>query len=54
MWGPTSRWLIRHFFDSCRNSIGSSIVRMWPYSFSLTWLTIAASVVDLPGAASVR
>ena len=21
---------------------------MWPYSFSLTWLTIAASVVDLP------
>ena len=24
------------------------MVRMWPYSFSLTWLTIAASVVDLP------
>ena len=46
--GPTSRWLIRHFFDSCRNSIGSSIVRMCPYSFSLMWLTIAASVVDLP------
>jgi hypothetical protein len=21
---------------------------MWPYSFSLMWLTIAASVVDLP------
>ncbi len=30
------------------NSIGSSMVRMCPYSFSLTWLTIAASVVDLP------
>ena len=24
------------------------MVRMWPYSFSLMWLTIAASVVDLP------
>ena len=46
--GPTSRWLIRHFFDSCTNSIGSSMVRMWPYSFSFMWLTIAASVVDLP------
>jgi len=22
LWGPTSRWLIRHFFDSCTNSIG--------------------------------
>ncbi|CKT46381.1 Uncharacterised protein [Mycobacterium tuberculosis] len=33
--GPTSRWLIRHFLDSCTNSIGSSTVRMWPYSFSL-------------------
>ena len=46
--GPISRWLIRHFFDSWTNSIGSSMVRMWPYSFSLMWLTIAASVVDLP------
>ena len=46
--GPTSRWLIRHFFDSCTNSIGSSTVRMWPYSFSFRWFTIAASVVDLP------
>ncbi len=26
--GPTSRWLIRHFFDSWTNSIGSSTVRM--------------------------
>ncbi|MCY1360232.1 hypothetical protein D9M69_468490 [compost metagenome] len=33
--GPSSRWLIRHFLDSCTNSIGSSTVRMWPYSFSL-------------------
>ena len=30
------------------NSIGSSIVRMCPYMFALTWSTIAASVVDLP------
>ena len=34
--GPTSRWFIRHFFDSCTNSIGSSTVRMWPYSLSFT------------------
>src|SRR5487761_1979817 len=46
--GPTSRWLIRHFFDSCTNSIGSSMVRMCPSSVSFLWLTIAASVVDLP------
>ena len=31
---PTSRWLIRHFLDSWTNSIGSSTVRMWPYSVS--------------------
>src|SRR5437762_869161 len=30
------------------NSIGSSMVRMWPVLFSLRWLIIAASVVDLP------
>ena len=30
VWGPTSRWLIRHFLDSCTNSIGSSMVRMCP------------------------
>ncbi len=46
--GPTSRWLTRHFLDSCTNSTGSSTVRMWPYSVSLRWLTIPASVVDLP------
>src|SRR5688572_9489431 len=46
--GPTSRWLIRHFLDSCTNSIGSSTVRMWPCSFSFLWLTIPARVVDLP------
>ena len=46
--GPTSRWLIRHFFDSCTNSIGSSMVRMCPSSLSFLWLTMAASVVDLP------
>ena len=46
--GPTSRWLIRQRLDSCTNSIGSSTVRMCPYTFSLMWLIIAASVVDLP------
>ena len=46
--GPTSRWLTRHFLLSCTNSMGSSTVSTWPYSFSLRWLTIAASVVLLP------
>lgn len=46
--GPTSRWFTRHFLDSCTNSIGSSTVSTWPYSVSFRWLTIAASVVDLP------
>ena len=46
--GPTSRWLIRHFLLSCTNSMGSSTVSTWPYSFSLRWFTIAASVVLLP------
>src|SRR3569623_1644429 len=46
--GPTSRWFSRHFLDSCRNSIGSSSVRLWPYSVSFRWLIIAARVVDLP------
>ena len=32
----------------CRNSIGSSIVTMWSEEFSLRWLIIAASDVDLP------
>ena len=32
---PTSRWLTRHFLDTWTNSIGSSTVRMWPYSLSL-------------------
>ena len=27
--------------------MGSSMVRICPYSFSLTWLTIAAKVVEL-------
>ena len=45
---PTSRWLIRHFFGSCTNSIGSSMVNIWWFSRSLTWFTMAARVVDLP------
>ncbi len=36
VWGPSSRWLIRHFLLLCMNSMGSSMVRMWPNWFSLT------------------
>ncbi len=32
----TSRWLIRLRFDSCTNSIGSSIVMMWSGRLTLT------------------
>ena len=28
---PISRWLIRQLLRSCTNSIGSSMVRMWPF-----------------------
>ena len=45
---PTSRWLTRQFFRGWMNSIGSSIVRMWPFSRTLRSSIIAASVVDLP------
>ena len=48
VWGPTSRWLIRHFLLSCTNSIGSSTVNTCAYSLSFRWFTIAASVVLLP------
>ena len=34
--GPTSRWLITHLRGSCTNSIGSSIVRIWPYKVLFT------------------
>ena len=46
--GPTSRWLIRHFLDSCTNSIGSSMVRICPSSVLFLWSIIAASVVLFP------
>ena len=45
---PTSRWLTMHIRCSCRNSIGSSIVRMCSERVRLTWSISAASVVDLP------
>ena len=45
---PISRWLIRQFLRMCTNSIGSSMVRMWPFSRVLMSSIIAASVVDLP------
>ena len=37
-----------HFLCLCRNSIGSSIVRMCSWRSSLIMSIIAASVVDLP------
>ena len=45
---PSSRWLTMHFLCLCRNSIGSSIVRMCSWRVSLIRSSIAASVVDLP------
>ena len=44
----TSRWLTRQRLDSCTNSIGSSMVMIWSGRLSLQWLTMPASVVDLP------
>ena len=45
---PTSRWLTMLFLLLKRNSIGSSIVRMWPDICWLRHSIIAASVVLLP------
>ena len=45
---PTSRWLTRQFLRGCTNSIGSSMVRMWPLMRVLMSSIIAASEVDLP------
>ena len=45
---PISRWLMRQFLRSCTNSIGSSTVRMCPFTRRLMSSIIAASVVDLP------
>ena len=45
---PTSRWLTRQLLRGCTNSIGSSIVRMWPFTRRLMSSIIAARVVDLP------
>src|SRR3569833_31893 len=44
----TSRWFTSERLDSWTNSIGSSRVRMWSGRLSLAWLTMPASVVDLP------
>ena len=46
--GPISRWLTMHRLCRCRNSIGSSIVRMCSARLRLISSIIAASVVDLP------
>ena len=45
---PISRWLMRQLLRWCTNSIGSSMVRMWPFTRVLMSSIIAASVVDLP------
>ena len=45
---PSSRWLTMQRLWLCRNSIGSSIVRMCSSRVSLISLMIEASVVDLP------
>ena len=49
---PTSRWLMIDFLLVCRNSIGSSIVKIWSDEVSLRKLIIAASVVDFPAPAA--
>src|SRR3569833_3120024 len=41
---------MRHFLLVCTNSIGSSMVRMWPNSVLFLLSIIAASEVDLPDA----
>ena len=45
---PISRWLTIERLCWCRNSIGSSIVRMWSSRSRLITSIIAASVVLLP------
>ncbi len=45
---PTSRWLTTHIRCGCTNSMGSSIVMMWPLRVRFALSMIAASVVDLP------
>ena len=45
---PTSRWLTTDFLLLNRNSIGSSMVRMWPVACWLRHSSIDASVVLLP------
>ncbi len=45
---PTSRWLTIERLCWCRNSIGSSIVRMWSWRSWLITSIIAARVVLLP------
>ena len=46
--GSTWRWLTTQRFETCRYSIGSSIVMMWSARSSLIMLTSAARVEDLP------
>ena len=45
---PSSRWLIKDFWEVCTNSMGSSTVKMCAGSLALMKSTMAARVVDLP------
>ena len=45
---PTSRWLTTERRLRKWNSIGSSMVRMWPDCSAVRGSSMAASVVDLP------
>ena len=47
-WVPISRCEIRHCLRAYTNSIGSSIVMMWPLRVALISSISAARVVDLP------
>ncbi len=48
MSASTSRWLTIDFLSRCRNSIGSSMVRMCSVRVALMKSIMAARVVDLP------
>ncbi|MNF93243.1 hypothetical protein D3C84_759110 [compost metagenome] len=45
---PTSRWVTMQPWCWWMNSMGSSMVMMWPWEFRLRSPIIAASEVDLP------
>jgi hypothetical protein len=45
---PTWRWFTTHDFEGWMYSIGSSMLMMWSWRASLTMLSSAARVEDLP------